>query len=295
MKSKINEYLKTTEKMRTTKNMFKYLMVAATVGMFFTSCRKDKDPKDSDTSAASDNALAEGTYNDVNNIADQASTGTMTSYLTPIETENKSSLLSTCATITNDTLVTPHILTIDFGASNCMCNDGRYRRGIINVSYSGHYRDSASTHTITFTNYYVNDNQILGTKTVTNNGHNAAGNLTYSVVVNGQIIKAGGGGTINWTSNRTREWILGESTPTWSDDVYLITGSANGTNASGNSYTMTITSALRREIGCHHFVSGTLTITPSGKPTRYVDFGAGACDNQATVTINGNVYNITLN
>ncbi len=269
-------------------------MVAATVGMFFTSCRKDKDPKDSDTSAASDNALAEGTYNDVNNIADEASTGTLSSYFIANTSDSKS-ILSTCAVITNDTLVTPHILTINFGTTNCLCGDSRYRRGIINVSYSGHYRDSASTHTITFTNYYVNDNQILGTKTVTNNGHNAAGNLSFSVVVNGQIIKPSGGGTINWTSTRTREWIVGESTPPWYDDVYLITGSANGTNAAGVSFNMTITSALRREIGCRHFVSGSLTLTPSSKPTRYVDFGTGACDNQATVTINGNVYNITLN
>lgn len=277
-----------------TKNTFKYLMVAATVGMLFTSCRKDKDEKDTDTSSASDNALAEGTYNDVNNIADEASTGTLSSFLTPMDPENKS-ILSTCATITNDTSISPHILTINFGTTNCLCNDGRNRRGIINVSYVGQYRDSASTHTITFTNYYVNDNQILGTKTVTNNGHNAAGNLSYSVVVNGQIIKAGGGGTINWTSTRTREWIVGELTLPWNDDVYLITGSANGTNAAGNSFNMAITTALRREIGCRHFVSGSLTLTPSGKPTRYVDFGSGACDNQATVTINGNVYNITLN
>lgn len=278
--------------MRSTKNIFRYMMVAATIGVLFTSCRKDKDEKDNDTSAASDNSLAEGTYNDVNNIADEASEGSLSSYLSP---SGEKSMLSTCATITHDTTVTPRLLTIDFGTTNCLCTDGRNRRGIINVSYSGQYRDSASVHTITFTNYFVNDNQVLGSKTVTNNGHNAAGNLSYSIAVNGQIIKAGGGGTINWTSNRTREWIIGESTAIWSDDVYLITGSANGTNAAGNSFNMTITTALRKEIGCRHFVSGAFSLTPSGKPTRYINFGSGACDNQATVTINGNIYNITLN
>ena len=277
-----------------TKHAFKYLMVAATVGILFTSCRKNKDDvKDGDTSAASDNALAEGTYNDVNNISDEAANGTLTSYMGTYSSEEKA-YLSTCATVTNDTTVTPHMLTIDFGTVNCLCNDGRNRRGKINVSYSGHYRDSASVHTITFTNYYVNDNKVMGTKTVTNNGHNAAGHLTFSISVNGSIIKTDGK-TITWTSSRTREWIVGEYTPTWSDDVYLITGSASGSSSTGTSFTMSITSALRREIGCHHFVSGTFELTPSGKYTRYVDFGSGACDNQATVTINGNVYNITLN
>ena len=284
--------IKTIKQMKT-RTAIKYFMVVATIGMLFTSCRKKEDEKDTDTSSASDNALAEGTYNDVNNIADEAASGSLSSYLTPTVSDEKS-IMSTCATITNDTTVTPRLLTIDFGPTNCMCSDGRNRRGKINVSYNGQYKDSASTHTITFTNYYVNDNQILGTKTVTNNGHNSSGNLTFSISVNGQIIKASGGGTITWTSSRTREWIQGELTPIWSDDVYLITGSANGTNASGNSFSMAITSALRKEIGCRHIVSGQLTLTPSGKPTRYVDFGSGACDDQATVTINGNVYNITL-
>ena len=211
-------------------------------------------------------------------------------------TENASgerSLLSACATVTIDSVATPHTITVDFGASNCLCSDGRYRRGQINISYSGHYRDAGSTHTITFTNYYVNDNKIMGTKTVLNNGRNTAGNLTYSITVNGSIEKSSGG-TITWNSNRTREWIVGESTPAWNDDVYLITGSASGTSAGGTSFTLNITSALRKEIGCRHFVSGSFALTPSGKAVRYVDYGTGACDNTATVTINGNTYNITL-
>ncbi len=275
-----------------TKKIINYLFVVAAIGITISSCRK-KEEKDNDTSASSDNALAEITFNDVNNIADEASTGSLTSYLAPNDGDYKS-VLSTCATINNDTVSVPHLLTIDFGSTNCLCADGRNRRGIINVSYTGNYRDSASTHTISFTNYFVNDNQILGTKTVTNNGHNAAGHLVYSIQVNGQIIKASGGGTITWTSSRQREWIAGESTPAWNDDSYLITGSASGTSAAGRSFTAAITSALRKNIGCRYLVSGTLALTPSGRATRYIDFGSGACDNQATVTINGNVYNITL-
>jgi hypothetical protein len=278
------------------KSILTYFIVAATISTLFNSCRKrDRDDADNrDTSASTDNALAEGSYNDVSNISDQAAAGNLSSYFISNSSEMKSSLLSSCATITRDTVSVPHILTINFGTTNCLCNDGRYRRGIINVSYTGAYRDSASTHTITFNDYYVNDNKIMGTKTVVNNGHNAAGHLIYSITVNGQILKATGG-TITWTSNRTREWIIGENTLTWGDDVYLITGSGSGTSANGNSFTVTITSPLRREIGCRHFVSGTFTLSPSGKPDRYFDFGNGTCDNQATVTINGHLYNITLN
>jgi hypothetical protein len=273
----------------------KMLMLSLAIGLTFSACRKNKDEDilDKDTSSASDNAFAENTYNDVNNMADEAAKGNLSSYVIANSSDDRN-MLSTCATITRDTTVSPRLITIDFGASNCLCSDGRYRRGKVLVSYLGRYKDSASVHTITFNNYFVNDNQILGTKTVTNNGHNPAGHLNWSVQVNGQIIKASNGGTVTWTSSRNREMIAGELTTAWNDDVYLITGSANGTNAAGNNFSAIITTALRREIGCRHFVSGVIQFTPSGKPTRIIDFGNGACDNLATVTINGNTYNITL-
>lgn len=286
-----------------TKTMVKYLFVAATIGILFSSCKKKTDDTtDSDTSAASDNALAEGTYNDVHNISDQAYNNNVTSYSPVLSSEDKGICSSCVLSIVLDTTTNPvagtHTMSITFGSgnatTNCLCMDGRYRRGTINVTWTGHYRDPGSSHTITFTNYYVNDNQVMGTKTVTNNGYNTAGHLTFSISVNGTIIKANGGGTITWTSSRTREWVAGESTPTWSDDEYLITGSASGTNAAGNSFTAAITSPLDIKLNCRWIVAGTFTITPSGKPTRTVDFGSGACDDQATVTINGTTYAITL-
>ena len=282
------------------KSMIKYLFVAATVGILFSSCKKKTDDTtDSDTSAATDNALAEGTYNDVHNISDQAINNNVTSYMVTSSNGEKG-ICSTCVlNITIDsTSGTTHTMTITFGngtsSVNCLCQDGRYRRGTINVSWSGHYRDAGSTHTISFTNYFVNDNQVMGTKTVTNNGYNTAGHLTFSISVNGTIIKANNGGTITWTSSRTREWIAGESTPTWGDDEYLITGTASGTNSTGASFTAAITNAIDVKLSCRFIVAGTFTITPAGKPTRTFDFGNGACDDLATVTINGNVYNITL-
>ena len=275
-----------------TKNNIKILSILLAAGIFITSCRKNED-KDNDTAVAGDHSLAESAFNDVNNIADEAASGSLSSYLTPNNTDEKA-FFSACATITNDTTVTPKMLTIDFGATNCLCSDGRNRRGKINVAYTGQYRDSASTHTITFTNYFVNDNQLTGTKTVTNNGHNAAGHLVYTIQVNGSVIKANGGGTVSWTSSRQRTWFAGESTPAWNADSYYITGTGNGTSAAGNFFTANIVQALRRDMSCRNIVAGQLAITPNGKATRYINFGTGTCDNDATVTINGNVYNITL-
>jgi hypothetical protein len=279
-------------------SLSKCLVVVATVGILLNSCKKEKDedPLDTDTTTAGDNALAEGYFNDANSISDQAAAGNLTSFISgnPNESEERD-MMSSCALITHDTTSSPRTITINFGPSNCLCNDGRYRRGVINVSYTGHYRDSLSTHTITFTNYYVNDNQVTGSKTVTNNGRNNAGNLTFTISVNGSVIKANNGGTVTWVSNRTREWIAGDNTLIWADDVYLISGTASGTNSAGSSYTANITAALKIKLSCKWIVSGQMDLTPAGKAVRTINWGNGDCDDDATVAINGNTYNINLN
>ncbi len=276
-----------------------YIFGAAIIGLSAFSCKK-KNTNETDTSIASDQHLADATFNDVHNIADQASTGTLVFYSPTYDGNGKinvASEKSSCATITNDTTVTPHILTIDFGTANCTCNDGKNRRGQIIVTYTGHYRDANSTHTITFDNYYVNDNHVEGTKTVTNNGFNTAGNITYTIHINGQVTKANGD-VITQVSTRTREWIEGYSTLVWTDDVYLLTGSANGTKTTSSgttNYTAVINTALKRALNCHWFESGVISITPGSHPARVVDFGSGTCDDQAVVTINGTPHTITLN
>ena len=264
------------------------LMFFALSAFILNGCKREN--LDDNMNAAEDQALTEVTVSDVQSIADEAATGSMTSY----KTGSSDGILSMCATITHDTLSDPRVLTIDFGTVNCLCNDGRNRRGKIIVTYTGHYRDPGHVHTFSFDNYFVNDNQLLGSKTVTNNGYNTDNNLTFSIEVDGSIIRANGAGTITFTSSRIREWIEGESTQQWSDDVYLVTGTASGTNSEGGSFTAQTTTALRRSVACHQFVSGAAEVTPANRPVRYIDFGDGTCDNEATVTVNGHVHTITL-
>ena len=279
-------------------------MVVATVSMIFTACKKkDTNPAvvDNDTSGAADNALAEGTFNDVNNISDQAAEGSLSSYLAASNNggSEQKSLLSTCATITRDTVSVPHTITVNFGTTPCLCADGRFRSGIITISYSGHYYDVGATRAITFTNYKVNGNLVNGTHSIVNNGPNNSGHPIYTIDVNGTIVKANNGGTVTWVSHRVREWTAGYNTTTGFghllDDVYSITGSASGSNSNGNSYSATILSPLMVHLNCFWIESGVLQLVPSGKPARTIDFGTdGTCDNHVTVTINGNVYNINI-
>jgi hypothetical protein len=270
-------------------------IIAIAFTSMLSSCKKkDKEEKDSDTSSATDQSLASTSVNDLTSISDEAGrSGSLSSF----KTSESSAILSTCATITFDTLAAAKTITVNFGATNCLCNDGRYRRGSIKMNFTGKYRDSLTVITITPQSYFVNDNQVTGSKTITNKGHNAANHLVYEINANISVVKAGGAGTVLWNSTRQREWLSGENTLSWLDDTYAITGNASGTSASGSSFTSVITSPLIRNMAyaCRrHFTAGTLEHTPSGKATRYINYGSGACDDQATVTINGNVYTITL-
>ena len=206
-------------------------------------------------------------------------------------------LLPNCATVTHDTVGTPNLITIDFGATNCLGNDGRTRRGKILISYTGPYRQDGTVITIGFDDYFLNDNQILGTKTVTNLGRDLiSGFVEYSIQVNGQVLFATGD-TATWQASRLREWTAGDSTVMLADDVYQITGNGTGTRANGRTYSTLILTPLVRKLapGCRrHFVSGQLRISPQNLPERVLDYGSGTCYNLATVTKNGNTYPIQL-
>lgn len=275
--------------MKYQKMKFGLIILALGTSLIFNACRKTTSSKDNDTETAKDNALGDFVYSDALNIADDASTVNSGDNLGSYKTS------SNCAVVTHDTLSTPKTITIDFGLNNCLCNDGRNRRGKILVSYTGKYRDAGHIHTITFDNYFVNDNQVLGSKSVTNMGLNTLGQTYFNIVVNGLIIRATTLDSVIWNSNRTRTWTQGESTMMRADDVYEITGNGSGQRANGTAYTMTITQALVRAVACSWIQSGKIDLQPANRPLRQIDFGTGGCDNQATVTINNVTYNITLN
>ena len=262
----------------------------------FIACKKDSKD-DSDTQPAQDNSLAESNYNDANTMVDASvAVGTSFSFRTATNQDvaRLEGVLGSCATVTIDTTSSPRTVTINFGTSNCLCADNRYRRGKIIATWTGRYRDAGTVITISFDGYYVNDNQIKGTHTTTNLGLTNAGHPLYKVEVNGSIIKANNGGTITWTSTRQREWVAGYTTLNILDDTYSITGTASGTNASGASYTIAITQALVRNMSCYWFESGKVEVTPAGRLTRTLDYGSTGCDNKATVTIGNNTFNVTL-
>ncbi len=182
-------------------------------------------------------------------------------------------------------------LTIDFGPTNCLCADGRYRRGKILVRFTSDVNRRTAGAVVTRENYFVNDNQHTATRTFTDTG---LGSFTVDVT-NASIIRANNGGTHSWTANWTFTRTAGFGTPQVSDDVYSVTGASSGTNRKGISYTSTIQSPLIKRADCpKYFVQGTMGITNFNNRVMTLDYGSGTCDNVATVTVNGRTRTIQL-
>ena len=261
-----------------------------------TSCRRDNE-KDDDTSAVQNESTAENYFNELSSIADQvATTGDLSGYKI---SQDQGALLSNCAVIVIDTssFVSPQIpntFTVDFG-QGCVGSDNKTRSGKIIITATGPYLEAGTVVTIIPENYFVNGNQISGSRVVTNLGENSQGQPTFSIDVDGSIILANNEGTITWMANRVRTWSAGFNTPLlFFDDEFSLTGSANGTRVNGDTWTSQINTSLLYRHSCRQIVSGTFTLSPEGKPDRLVNFGSGDCDYSASVTINGNTFNFTV-
>ncbi len=258
----------------------------------FAACKKENSTQttntEEDTGYADEQARMEQTFDDVESLSDEA-------YMNGASAlKGGANLLSSCATVTLDTVSNPHTLTIDFGTTNCLCNDGRYRRGAIIISFAGKYRDSGYVRTIGFSNYYVDNNHVTGTKQITNMGHNSSGHLYYNISVNGSVVLDSNKGTVTQVSTRTRTWVQGESTLARIDDVYEITGSGTLTRPNNTTVSESITSPLVVAMSCHWIKQGTIQLTPQGKAVRTLDYGSGNCDHFATLTVGSKTKTIVL-
>ncbi|HZG01714.1 MAG TPA: hypothetical protein VEY71_11965 [Chitinophagales bacterium] len=263
--------------------------------LILTACEKDETKNDSDTGVATEYYKGQRESDDIFAALNAAAQDN--SVMRPDEDfDVTSTLLPECATVTVDTVGSTKSIMIDFGTTGCLCDDwdGKTRKGKITAQWSGKYRQPGTVIQVSTQDYYVNGNKHEFNKTVKNDGLNDESHLSYTVNITLAKITYADGTVTQWTSSRTREWSEGEATLTPYDDVYHITGSASGTSAAGEDFSVNITSPLEVALSCNWVREGTMVITPQGKPARTLDFGNGNCDNNATVEINGTVYNINL-
>ena len=274
----------------------KNLAILSLIAISLTSCLKNRLKKDQ---SALVNYKIETAFDEMTNISDQAITGNMVYYksgqiIVAKPGQNIVFEKADCnVIITIDTTSSPKSVTVDYGSSNCTCNDGKTRRGKIITTFTGQYIAPGTIITHTPVDYYVNDVKYEGTKTVQNMGLNSNNQPYFNVQIDGTATLESGE-VVNYTSTRVRTWTTGFNTLlNRFDDEYDITGTSEATFSSGDGYTGNTTSPIHIKVGCGFPVSGTLDITPTGKPVRQINYGDGTCDYSFTVTVSG--YTFTIN
>ena len=274
----------------------KNLAILSLVALSLTSCLKNRLKKDQ---SALVNYKIETAFDEMTNISDQAITGNMVYYksgqiIVAKPGQNIALEKADCSVIiTIDTTSSPKSVTVDYGSSNCTCNDGKTRRGKIVTTFTGQYIAPGTIITHTPVDYYVNDIKYEGTKTVQNMGLNSNSQPYFNVQIDGNATLESGE-VVNYTSTRVRTWTTGFNTLlNRFDDEYDITGTSEATFSSVEGYTGNTTSPIHIKVGCGFPVSGTLDITPTGKPVRQINYGDGTCDYSFTVTVSG--YTFTIN
>ena len=273
---------------------FSLIIAFFTIAIFFYACTEDEELPKEDTTTSQDYSLADNLFGSVTDVSDQAEKGN-DNYLEGGKIGG--TYLGNCVTISFDSVLSSSTnkITIDFGTLGCIGGDGRTRKGKVFIEYQGFYRDSGTVILTTFENYFVDDYQLIGSHNVTNMGKNSLDQTHFNIDIDGEVVKPNSGGVIKYVSQRTRTWVEGEDTDGivlgWVDDVYEITGTANGKNSAGLDYEVVITNPLEVALICRWVRSGTIEVRPAGLATRIFDFGDGACDAKASVTVN----NITIN
>ncbi len=279
-------------------NRFLFIFILAATFMI-SACSEDDEANDTPAEPTTEINQEKGTflagvYNDeVQMIASEAIISAL-SLSQSAQADFPS--LSPCASIIIDTISYPLNIQVSFGDSNCLCNDGKYRRGSLQLTLTAAYALEGSTLLINTSDYAVNDNEIVGEISITNLGLSTNGKPYFSSTstIAVRLNELMGYMEISWNSQHFREWTEGFLTPYQPlDDVYLITGSSTG--ATGELlWTRSIINPLRKEMGCFYYVSGTVEVETPLLLNWIVDYGDGSCDKIIEVTINGNTYTIAL-
>ncbi len=261
--------------------------IAAFALISFSSCKKDKTNEaefETTFDLASKGGIAENLTQDAQQILSAAADDNNIAGNGTQGSAGVDGILG-CAIVTvtqsNPPNAFPKNIVIDFGTTGT-CNN---RTGKINVTLSDSLRKSGSVAVMTFTNYIVGGYKKEGTITWTNTSSPAVKSWRR-VCVGGKITN-----TINnnfWLHEGQQDIVqtAGNGTPQISDDEFSITGGRTVTNSSNVTRVGTILTALQKKTACDNIDKGTYKIQGPNH-VAIIDFGNGACDNQATISIDG--------
>lgn len=207
-------------------------------------------------------------------------------------------------THSNSTSYFPARVVIDFGPVGCEKN-GHWRKGKIIIEYTDRLVNTNALAVTTFDGFYFDSAKVEGMYKIKNTspGPNTTPLVRQYTIdaIDVKLTRPNGDYTL-WNSHKVLTQVEGLITPTHQDDVFKIEGSASGKVRKGNLIVLwesTIREPLVKRFNCRWIMKGKIrtirrNLASNSPWIADLDFGLGACDRLATITINGIIHQITL-
>lgn len=272
------------------KSILNFVMIFIVTAFVFTSCADEDSTVDTQISSQEAKSIIQ-----LDNVSDQLN-NVLDDYFVAEgiagRSDEKAKSTEACWTKTVVLDLQNQVVTLDFG-DGCTLNSGDVIKGKVILTYAINITAQSFTVNYTFEDFYFNDLSVTGSNKIEGVRENTNGNPQSVLVVDEKITWPSGDYAMR-KGTKTREFVEGYGTRTYTDNVFLITGNWTDTFNNGTVIKGTVTENLKREMTCKHFVSGKLKLEKN-KIYGTLDFGDGTCDNKAIFTLsNGSEIEIDL-
>ncbi|WP_370089656.1 hypothetical protein [Ekhidna sp.] len=270
--------------------MKKLLFITAIAfATFLTSCSKDEEVGTSDILEEMDaeaDAALESNYEDIDMIAEAG-----VAFTDESGRVERDEILD-CADVTHDQ--ENKTITIDYG-DGCEIRGGRILKGKIIIEYNERKLIPGAYRIITLEDFYIDEVHVEGTRTLTNISESLEDDPTFSIELVGGKLSFPDGTTATRDAEHVKTWIRA-SNPL--NDEWHVDGEANGSNRRDVRYEIEILETLIFKRSCRASrvfipVAGIKQVT-FGDNVAVIDYGDGACDNEVTITLNGETFTKTI-
>lgn len=255
---------------------FTRLGITVALASLIFSCSKDKEEVNTTTLTAAEVKTILET-DDISGIADTA----LSELISNNTTTGKSVLSNDCYSAA----YTDTGFTATF--TNCSLNGTNNINGIISVSYGT--QGDVTTYVATYSDFYVGNIKINGTRTFVAEGASAGSSITFTIN-SAMTIDMGNGSVITENGDKIFTIVFGE---TLADSSYNLNGQWTLQHDS-DTYKVNITDTLVASLTCGYIGSGSMLVNKNDLEIT-VSFGDGTCDDIAEITYpNGTVEQISL-
>jgi hypothetical protein len=190
-----------------------------------------------------------------------------------------------------------NLMTFGYGPFDRICQDGKFRRGLFSVEFSGTIFAEGVTAHLETDSLFVDDLLVIAIIDITNNGMNQDNKPAYSFKVISANVMLPDTNTVrvvNLTTDFIFSWEQGSSTPTvHEDDIFFNAGTSAGVSSDGYAFSVEIIEPLENYVDCFWISRGMSRITvPAAKiPSGEIDYiDNDGCFNEIHFIFNENLF-----